>query len=145
MTAHANQALRVLVVDDNRDSADSLALLVKLQGHEAFVAYASRDGIRLAATVLPDLVIHDIELPDMDGYAAARQLREELRRRRTMFVALTAYSAKLDIQRAKDAGFHHHIVKPMSYEALQEVLDAASSTRLCDDDRLQRELKFHES
>jgi AmiR/NasT family two-component response regulator len=61
-----------------------------------------------------------------------------------MFVALTAYSAKLDIQRAKDAGFHHHIVKPMSYEALQEVLDAATATRLCDDDRLQRELKFQE-
>jgi hypothetical protein len=54
MTANANQALRVLVVDDNRDSADTLALLVKLQGHEAFVAYASRDGIRLAAKVLPD-------------------------------------------------------------------------------------------
>jgi len=144
MTAHANQALRVLVVDDNRDSADSLALLVKLQGHEAFVAYASRDCIRLATTVRPDLVIHDIELLDMDGYAAARQLREELSRQRTMLVALTAYSAKLDIQRAKDAGFHHQIVKPISYQTLQDVLEAAAATRLCDDDRLQREFKFRE-
>ena len=138
------KALRVLVVDDNRDSADTLALLVKLQGHKAFVAYASREGIRLAATVLPDLVIHDIELPDMDGYTAARRLREDLSRQRTMFVALTAYSASLDIQRAKDAGFHHHIVKPMSYEALQELLDAAAATRFCDDDRLHRESKLHD-
>ena len=143
MTANANQALRVLVVDDNRDSADTLALLVKLQGHEAFVAYASLDGIQLAATVRPHLVFHDIELPDMDGYAAARQLRKDLRRRRMMFVALTAYSAKLDIQRAKDAGFQHHIVKPMSYEALQEVLDAAAAKRFCNDDRLQPEFKVH--
>ena len=99
-----SQPLRVLVVDDNRDVADSLMMMVKIEGHEVFVAYDTAAGLRLAAEVVPDLIFHDIGLPNMSGYEAARRLRQDQRLQKTLLIAYTGYGTELD-RRAKEAGF----------------------------------------
>ena len=129
MTKKVAQPLRVLVVDDNRDVADSLGMMVKIEGHEVFVAYDTAAGLRLAAEVVPDLIIHDIGLPAMSGYEAARRLRQDPRLQKTMLIAYTGYGTELDQKQAKEAGFDRYVVKPMEHEALVALLGAAAEMR----------------
>ena len=129
MTKKVAQPLRVLVVDDNRDVADSLGMMVKIEGHEVFVAYDTAAGLRLAAEVVPDLIFHDIGLPAMSGYEAARRLRQDPRLRKTLLIAYTGYGTELDQKQAKEAGFDRYVVKPMEHEALVALLGAAAATR----------------
>ncbi|HYU35621.1 MAG TPA: response regulator [Thermoanaerobaculia bacterium] len=111
---------RILVVDDNRDSAESLALLLELQGHEAQIAFEGPAALAIARTFNPDFVLLDIGLPGMDGYEVARRLREEGSASR--LVALTGYGLDEDRQRSLDAGFDDHLVKPVSLEDLARIL-----------------------
>jgi CheY-like chemotaxis protein len=126
----AGRQPRVLVVDDNRDGADTMVALLGAFGAQARAAYDSGQALEQASRFAPDLVLLDIGLPDVDGYETARRLRrmEGLRAR---LVALTGYGAAADRQRAMDAGFDEHQVKPLAPESLQGLLlrlDAQDAT-----------------
>jgi len=113
---------RVLVVDDNRDSADSLAMLLTMFGHEVRTAYDGQDGVRAARSFRPDLVLMDIGLPGLNGYDAARAIRSEPWGRGLRLVALTGWGSEEDRRRSRDAGFDHHLVKPVDFDDVLQVL-----------------------
>jgi CheY-like chemotaxis protein len=116
-------AVRVLVVEDNRDSADSLKLLLGLLGHPVEVAYAGPAGVEAARRFRPQLVLCDIGLPgDMDGYAVARALRQESATAGAYLVALTGFGQEEHIQRAHEAGFDRHMTKPVELNDLNKLL-----------------------
>lgn len=112
---------RMLVVDDSVDAAESMAVLLRLRGHEVHVAHNGQDALALAAETSPSVVLLDIGLPGMDGYDVCRRLRNsgmpDVR-----IIAMTGYGLKQDIQRAKDAGFDVHTVKPVAYADLIKLL-----------------------
>jgi CheY-like chemotaxis protein len=114
--------LRVLVVDDNKDAADSLALLIRLWGHEVRVAYDGADGLRKAGDEAPDCVLLDIGLPRIDGYDVARRLRADPRLQKAKLVALTAFSDAPKVHRAWEAGFDYHFVKPADPDLIRRLL-----------------------
>jgi signal transduction histidine kinase/CheY-like chemotaxis protein len=114
------ESQRVLVVDDNVDAADSLAALLQALGHEADVAYGSRQALDRASELRPQIVLLDIGLPEMDGYEVAKRLR--VAHGAIAIVALTGYGGASDIERARAAGFDAHMTKPVSFEELQAVL-----------------------
>jgi len=116
------ERLKVLIVDDYEDAVDTLAALVRLLGHECFVAYSTATGLRLAEREVPDLIIHDIALPRMSGYDAARFLRQMPALRQTVLVAHTAHSTEQDRRRAKEAGFDQHLAKPIDQTLLATLL-----------------------
>jgi len=111
---------RILVVDDNHDSAESLALLLELQGHDVRTAFTGPAAIETASAFRPEIVLLDIGLPGMDGYEVARRLRADLGRVR--LIALTGYGRDEDRDRSREAGFDHHLVKPVDLEALKRML-----------------------
>jgi PAS domain S-box-containing protein len=115
---------RILVVDDNRDSADSLAMLLRLVGHDVRTAHDGRQALVVAATYRPDLVLLDIGLPGMDGFTVARHLRSQPELAGVVLVALTGYGSDEDRRQAQAAGFNHHMVKPVNFDALNELLSA---------------------
>jgi PAS domain S-box-containing protein len=115
---------RVLVVEDNRDAADSLRLLLGLLGHEVRVAYTGPEGVEAAREWRPDTVVCDIGLPGLDGYGVARELRRGPATARARLLALTGYGHEDDRRRALEAGFDHHLVKPADPEELQRLLAA---------------------
>jgi PAS domain S-box-containing protein len=113
---------RILVVDDNPDAADSLKSLLELVGHEACAAYEGPGAIELARSFRPSLVLLDIGLPGMDGYEVAERLRRELADGAPRIVAMTGYGHDADRERSHRAGFAAHLVKPVSLDALQDLL-----------------------
>lgn len=113
---------RILVVDDNLDAAESLALLLRLQGHDVHVAYDGAAALTAAETLAPEAAILDIGLPHMDGYQVAQRMREKATGRRLLLVALTGYGQDEDRQRSLKAGFNAHLVKPVDLEALNRIL-----------------------
>jgi PAS domain S-box-containing protein len=115
---------RVLVVDDNVDSADSLAMLLQVNGHEVRVAYDGPAALREAAAFVPEVVLLDIGLPGMNGYEVARKLREMPEAKGTLLVAQTGWGQAEDRRRSKEAGFDHHLVKPVDVPKLLELLGA---------------------
>ena len=117
---------RVLVVDDNRDSVETMALLLHLWGHEVRTAYDGPSALALAAEYRPDVVLLDIGLPGMNGYEVAKRLREIPGLEKSVLVAVTGYGQESDRQRARKAGFDRHLVKPVEPTALQDLLAAAS-------------------
>ena len=118
-----SEALKtVLIVDDNHDAADTLAVSIRDYGHKVWVAYDTASGLALAHQWVPDVILHDIGLPIISGYEAARQLRSDAKFAKTVLVALTGYDATLDRTRAKMAGFDMHISKPIDFEALKNIL-----------------------
>jgi PAS domain S-box-containing protein len=115
---------RVLVVDDSADAADSLTMLLELEGHEVSTAYSAAAGLETAERVQPDIAFIDIGLPQMDGYEVARRLRASERCRAVRLVALTGYGQPDDRDEAYRAGFDHHLVKPADWEAVGAILAA---------------------
>ncbi len=123
-----SSGLRLMVVDDNRDAADNLAMLLRLHGHEVQVAYDGPAGLQLAADSRPELVFLDIGMPGMDGYEVARRLRQIPGLEKVALAALTGWGQQEDRRRTADAGFDHHLVKPPEPTALERLLsDLASS------------------
>jgi CheY-like chemotaxis protein/two-component sensor histidine kinase len=113
---------RILVVDDNRDAADSLALLLRLDGHDVRVAYAGRPAIEAAHGFQPEIAILDLGLPDLSGYDVARLLRQDPALGSTRLIALTGWGQDEHKQRALEAGFDHHITKPVDLAHLAALL-----------------------
>ena len=120
--------LRVVVVDDNVDAAESLAELLRLVGHEVHVTHDGPAGLEAARSLRPDVVLLDIGLPGMDGYEVARRLE-----RRPGFdavmVAVSGYGRDEDRRASREAGMTHHFVKPIDFRALRSLLDSLSSSR----------------
>jgi PAS domain S-box-containing protein len=121
---------RVLVVDDNRDAAATLARLLELLGNEVRIAHDGTQTLALAAEFLPDLVLLDIGLPGMDGYEVAELLRVDHRFDKTALVALTGYGSAEDRRQSQAAGFNAHLVKPVDLEALKHLLSHTKEWRL---------------
>ncbi|OAI41620.1 hypothetical protein AYO40_02900 [Planctomycetaceae bacterium SCGC AG-212-D15] len=113
---------RILAVDDSADAAESLALLLRLQGHEVRVAYDGTTALKAAAEFQPEVVLLDIGLPRLDGYQVAQRLREQEGGDRLLLVALTGYGQDEDRQHSAAAGFDSHLVKPVDLELLRQIL-----------------------
>jgi signal transduction histidine kinase/ActR/RegA family two-component response regulator len=118
---------RVLIVDDNRDAANSLALLLDFQGHETEVAYSGREALDRIERYGPEVALLDIGLPEMDGYELARRLRAMPALTDLRLIALTGYGQAEDRQRAQAAGFDDHLVKPVDLPALERALAGSSA------------------
>jgi predicted ATPase/signal transduction histidine kinase/CheY-like chemotaxis protein len=110
---------RVLIVDDNVDAADSLAMLLELDGHSVNTVYGAVEALEAATRLKPDLVFLDIGLPVMDGYEVARRLRSQIETAALRLVAVTGYGQKEDRERALASGFDDHLVKPVTLESLK--------------------------
>src|SRR5262249_51526415 len=121
--------LRILVVEDNRDAADSLRLLLEFSGHEVAVAYSGHDGVQAAERYQPDVVLCDIGLPGLDGYGVARKLRESPTTAKARLIAVTAYGRDEDRRRSHEAGFEQHLVKPVDPDALQRELNCSAALK----------------
>ena len=117
---------RVLVVDDNVDSADSLAELLRVWGHEAKAVHNGSEALAVAPRFRPEVAILDIGMPDISGFDLACQLRQRSELDGTMFVALTGYGQEEDRRRSAEAGFQAHLVKPVDPEALRRLLAMAA-------------------
>lgn len=119
--------LRLLLVDDNVDSARTLAMLLELSGHEVRVAHAGAAALETTAQYRPDCVLLDIGMPEMNGYEVARRLRKE-RHFDGELVALTGFGRDYDREQAQLAGFDHYLVKPVDYQKLQQLLEQFASS-----------------
>jgi CheY-like chemotaxis protein len=119
--------LKVLVVDDDFDAADSLAALLTLTRYDTRVAYGGEQALGLATTFEPTVVFLDINMPHMDGYATAKALRQMFPRGRPLLVAFTGQSKPADIAAAEQAGFDLHVSKPCDFDNLLHLLDKAIS------------------
>ena len=115
---------RVLVVDDNQDAAHALRLLLQTDGHEVMVAADGAAGLALVREHRPDVVLLDIGLPTLNGYEIATRIRADPALKGTVLVAVTGYGQMHDRARASASGFDHHLVKPVEFRALQELLRA---------------------
>ena len=118
---NGGRSLRVLVVDDNKDAASSLALLLQIKGHQVALAHDGPAALDAARDQRPEVVILDIALPGMDGYEVARRLRDEEGTRQALLVAMTGYGQEDDHRRSRQAGFNHHLVKPVDFAELQKL------------------------
>jgi len=124
MTQSKAPPRRVLIVDDNEDAANSLAMILKLSGHETTPVYTAEDALERASTFKPDVVLLDIGLPGMDGYEVAQKMRELPGLRGIRLVALTGYGRSDDRLRAREAGFDDHLTKPVEFALLDRALAA---------------------
>jgi CheY-like chemotaxis protein len=120
---------RILVVDDNHDAAASLSLLLELDGHTIVAAHDGPSAFAAADAHRPDVVLLDIGLPGMSGYDVARGIRQQAWGRDMVLVALTGWGQEGDRSRTRAAGFDAHLVKPVDYAELTEVLGAVEGDR----------------
>jgi PAS domain S-box-containing protein len=120
--ATALSGTRILVVDDNRDSADSLEVLLRLKGNDIRIAYDGLEAVEVAETFRPELVLLDIGLPKLNGYDVARQIRQQSWGRDVTLVALTGWGQDEDRRRSQDAGFNLHVEKPVDLDGLEKLL-----------------------
>ncbi|MFN0151328.1 MAG: CheR family methyltransferase [bacterium] len=121
--------LRILVVDDNRDAAVSLGMLLNMSGNQTHIAYDGLEALEAAAVFRPDVVLLDIGLPSLNGYEVARRMRELPGGAALVIVALTGWGQDEDRQRSADAGFDGHLVKPLEYAVLMTMLAESGSSR----------------
>jgi CheY-like chemotaxis protein/two-component sensor histidine kinase len=116
------KALRILIVDDNRDAANMLGEVVKALGHIPLVEYNPGKALKRAETERPEVCLLDIGLPQMDGYELARRLRAQTAKAKPILIAVTGYGQQGDCKQALSCGFDYHFVKPVDTEALSAVL-----------------------
>jgi signal transduction histidine kinase len=118
---------RILVADDNRDAADSLALMLGLEGHDVRMVYNGVDALALAEHFRPQIVLLDIGMPMLDGYQTARRLREQAWGRSVLLVALTGWGQEADRGQARDAGFDWHLLKPVDPRDLNGLIQQVTT------------------
>ncbi len=118
---------RVLVVDDNRDAAASLAMMLSLVGHDTRTAHDGLEALELAEAFRPDVILMDIGMPRLNGYDACRRIRQQPWGQRILLVAVTGWGQENDRSRSQEAGFDHHLVKPINFAHLEQLMAAARS------------------
>jgi DNA-binding response OmpR family regulator len=123
-------ARHVLIIDDDRDTADSLQIFLQHAGHRVRVAYDGARGGEAARVETPDVIVLGLGLPTEDGFQTARRLRREPALASITLIALSGYGGDEDRQRCRDAGFDYHLVKPVEAELMLEVVDAHGRERL---------------
>ena len=117
---------RILVVDDNRDSAETLSMLLELMGNEISVAYDGEQAVAMAKEIKPDVVLLDVGLPKLNGYDVARMIRQESWGSKPMLVAITGWGQTEDKELSREAGFDHHLVKPVDHDYLLTLIQRKS-------------------
>jgi len=117
---------RVLLVDDNRDSVETLSMLLRIKGHDTRIAETGEEALGAAEEYQPHVVLLDLSLPGIDGYAVAHELRKRPFGAHVVLVALTGWSGREVQARAAEAGFDFHLLKPVEWPELEQVLEAAS-------------------
>ncbi|MFL6648615.1 MAG: ATP-binding protein, partial [Sulfurifustaceae bacterium] len=129
--AHSHRApgRRVLVVDDNRDTAETLATLLHMQGYEVRTAFDGREALDVAEAFHPDITLLDIGMPQMNGYEAAQHIRSRLWGQRTTLIAVTGWGQEDDMRRAIASGFDYHLRKPIDFDLLQPLLTVPPAGR----------------
>jgi CheY-like chemotaxis protein len=120
---------RIVLADDNRDAADSLAMLLELDGHEVFVGYSGNQALELGRQHRPEVAILDIGMPDMNGYDVARTARREDWGKTTFLIALTGWGQAEDRDKARAAGFDRHLTKPVDPDRVHEILKTFLESR----------------
>ena len=121
-SASTPAARRVLVIDDDRDVADSLAMLLDLLGCDVRTAYSGAVGASLVSDFQPGIVFLDLGMPEMNGYETARRIRSEPAGQQAQLVALSGWGQDFDKKRTREAGFDRHLVKPADIDVLEEIL-----------------------
>lgn len=121
-------SLRILIVDDNRDGADSLAMMLRIMGNDTQTAYDGQEGVRISDEFRPDVVLLDIGLPKLNGYEACRRIREQPWGKDIVLVAVTGWGQEDDRRRSQEAGFNFHMAKPVDIAALEELLVRSQAT-----------------
>jgi DNA-binding response OmpR family regulator len=119
------QSTTVLIVDDNISGAQTLQMLLSLEGFEVLVAHSGEEGIRLYQTHHPHVVLLDIDLPDASGYSIARALREMTTTHALFIIAMTGWGEQHDITKALDSGCDYHLTKPINFDDLGNVINGA--------------------
>lgn len=112
----------VLIVEDNMDTYELMRLILELNGYETFLAVNGRDGVDAALNQMPDLILMDLAMPEMDGWEAARRIRQNPKTGSVPIIAVTAHALPGDRQRALDAGCDEYITKPMDLEELMRLV-----------------------
>ncbi|CAN5280683.1 hypothetical protein BH11PSE11_BH11PSE11_07430 [soil metagenome] len=125
-TSSAGKKFRILLIEDQDDGREMAVVMLQSFGHEVFSAANGVDGLRIAASALPEVALIDIGLPGMDGYEIARRLRADEKTGKIKLIALTGYGLEEDKRQALAAGFDHHLAKPLSMDALRECLGLTS-------------------
>ena len=118
----AKSSLRILIVDDNRDGADSLAQMLNLMGNDTCTAYDGQQGVEMAGKYRPHVILLDIGMPKLNGYEACRLIREQPWGKRAVLIAITGWGQDKDRSRTREAGFDHHLVKPVDPQDLMKLL-----------------------
>ncbi len=122
--------LRILIVDDNRDAADSLAMLLRTTGNDIRTAYDGLEAVQVASEFRPEVVLLDIGLPKIDGHEVAQRIRQETWGRQVCLIAVTGWSDETDRARSRAAGFDHHLVKPLDTGHLAQLLGSVGRSAL---------------
>jgi CheY-like chemotaxis protein len=126
----AKQGFRILVVDDNHDSALSLAMLLSIMGHDTRTAHDGESALTTAESFLPEVVLLDIGLPKLNGYEVAQRIREQAWGQSMFLIAVTGWGQDEDRQRSTEVGLNAHMVKPVEADALEKLLaDLASKDK----------------
>jgi CheY-like chemotaxis protein len=115
----------VLVVDDSADAAESLAMLLALEGHDVYQAHDGADAVRTAERVRPDVVLMDIGLPIVNGYEACRRIRDHAWGAAMVLVAITGWGQEDDREQSRAAGFDRHLLKPVDHDELRRIVASA--------------------
>jgi CheY-like chemotaxis protein len=124
-----SSAKRILVVDDNHDSADGLLLMLQFEGHIVKAAYDGIEGLEMAETFRPDAILLDIGMPRMNGYDVARELRKKPWGKNVLLVAQTGWGQEEDMRKSQEAGFNYHLTKPVDFDRLIKLLAESINTR----------------
>ena len=120
--AAPKSSLRILIVDDNRDGADSLVMLLRIMGNDTRTAYDGQQGVDVAGEFRPDVMLLDIGLPKLNGYEACRRIREQPWGKGVVLIAVMGWGQEDDLRRSHEAGFDHHMVKPVDPQDLMKLL-----------------------
>ena len=114
--------LRILIADDNTDSAESLSILLGLEGHSTRIATDGLEAVEIAEQLRPDVIVLDIGMPRLNGLDACRRIRRQSWSAGTLLIALSGWSQDADLKRSEEAGFDAHLVKPVDHDALRKLL-----------------------
>ena len=125
----ATPSYRILVVDDNQDSAESLAMLLRVTGHETHTAFDGLAAVEKAGALRPDVVLLDVGMPQLNGHDACRRIRAQAWGDKMVLIAQTGWGQDQDRRRTAEAGFDGHLVKPVDADVLMKMIDSLQRER----------------